>query len=353
MDVRGCCCYSRDLLDMEVNKMNGKYSPSVNTLALAILMDLRTNAKNLRLQVEKFENGAVAIDASQGDYNVGARVGEICMGGLGTVSITTMPVDGLYLPAVHVHTGDPVISCMGSQYAGWQVKVKNVETGKKWKAMSSGPARARSKVEKKLYARIGYEDEAQAAVTVFETSKAPTDEVMEYVAGKCNVDPKDTHAIWAPTNCIVGSTQISARVVETSIHKLFEVAHEEGYQIEDKIVAGEGIAPIAPIAKNDLKAMGRTNDAILAGGNVNLTVRVPKDEEEILQSIMKKVPSSTAAGYGDPFYKIFKSFNFKFYDIDPGLFAPALVTVNNMVTGSCISYGALDPELLKRSFFTA
>ncbi|MHA1682510.1 MAG: methenyltetrahydromethanopterin cyclohydrolase [Promethearchaeota archaeon] len=338
----------------ENTTMSENYTPSVNTLALAIYMNLRTDAKNLRLSVEKFPNGSTAINATNGNYFVGAKVGEICMGGLGTVDLTSMKVGDVYLPAVNVYTGHPVISCMGSQYAGWQVKVKKeLEDGtkKKWKSMSSGPARARSRVEKSLYERIGYADDAATAVIVFETDKGPTEDVMTYVSGKCGVEPRDSHAIWAPTNCIVGSTQISARVVETCIHKVFEISHEKGYPIEDKIVAGQGIAPIAPYAKNDLKAMGSTNDAILAGGNVNLTVNVPKDDEDKLWEIMEHVPSSTAAGYGEPFYKIFKSFDFDFYKIDPGIFAPAVVNVSNAATGKFRTFGKIDHELLKKSFF--
>lgn len=330
--------------------------PSVNTLALATYMDLRTDAKNLGIHVEKHASGSTSIDASGGTYLVGTKVGEICMGGLGRVELATMnigPFNGgdLYLPAVNVQTGHPVIACMGAQYAGWQVKVKDETTGKSWKAMSSGPARARCRVEKALYERIGYADDAETAVVVFETDKAPTAEVMDYIATKCKVDPKDAHAIWAPTKSIVGSTQISARIVETAIHKIFEVSHEAGFKIEDKIVEGQGIAPIAPLAKDDLKAMGRTNDAILAGGTVNLLVHIPKEDEPAFWDIMAKVPSSTVKQYGEPFYTIFKSFEFDFYKIDPGIFAPAVVNVNNAATGAFKSFGKLDMALLHKSFF--
>nr|MDO8113955.1 methenyltetrahydromethanopterin cyclohydrolase [Candidatus Sigynarchaeota archaeon] len=327
------------------------FIPSINTLALSIFFDLKTDAKNLGVKVEKLPNGSTVIDATAGNYLVGAKVGEICMGGLGKVKLTSMLVGDVYLPAVNVYTGNPVIACMGSQYAGWQVKLKDEKGGKSWKSMSSGPARAKARVEKELYDRINYEDAAQCAVTVFETGTAPTVEVMDYVAKKCNVDPKDTHAIWAPTKSFVGSVQVSARVVETAIHKIFEVSLQKGFKIEDKIRAGQGIAPIAPLAKDDLKAMGRTNDAILAGGNVNLTVDVPKEDEDKLWDVMASVPSSTAKGYGEPFYNAFKAVEFDFYKIDPGIFAPALVVVNNVQTGKAKIFGKLDASLLKKSFF--
>jgi methenyltetrahydromethanopterin cyclohydrolase len=326
--------------------------PSANTLALSIVLDLKTNAKLLGLSAEKLDNEALLIDASAGNDVAGAKVGEICMGGLGTVQLTMMQVGSHYLPATSVYTGYPAVACMAAQYAGWQVKVKNEETGHSWKAMCSGPARAKARVEKELFERIGYEDPALTAVAVFETGTAPTPEVMEYVAEKCGVEVKDTSAVWASTKSAVGSVQVAARVVETSIHKIFEVSKDAGFQIEDRLLAGHGIAPIAPLAKDDLEAMGRTNDGIIAAGAVTLSVAIPEEEEDAFWEVMAKVPAGTAAGYGEPFFETFKAAGFDFYKIDPGLFAPASVAINNTVTGRCRKFGDVDPILLEKSFFS-
>ena len=62
--------------------------------------------------------------------------------------------------------------------------------------------------------------------------------------------------------------QIAARVLEVALHK----AHELHFPLEH-IEDGIGTAPIAPPMPDFIKAMGRTNDAIIYGGRVQLFVR--------------------------------------------------------------------------------
>ena len=50
------------------------------------------------------------------------------------------------------------------------------------------------------------------------------------------------------------------------------------------------------------------------------------------------------------FLEIFKEAGFDFYEIDPNVFAPAIVVVNNMKTGNIFRAGSLDIATLKGSF---
>ena len=93
--------------------------------------------------------------------------------------------------------------------------------------------------------------------------------------------------------------------------------------------------------------MGRTNDAILFGGEVTLTVDCTDIEAE---KLARELPSSASKDYGRPFADIFKSVNMDFYQIDPLLFSPAKVTVINLNTGNNFMAGALDEALLSKSF---
>ena len=43
---------------------------------------------------------------------------------------------------------------------------------------------------------------------------------MEFIAKECDVDVEDTYAVVAPTASLVGSVQISGRIVETAIYKM-------------------------------------------------------------------------------------------------------------------------------------
>ena len=240
---------------------------------------------------------------------------------------------------------------MASQLAGWSVKLKKevekdgiMKKKVMFQSLGSGPARAKSKGEK-LFEELDYTDNSDCAVIVFETPKLPNEEVMDIIANKCNVDVNQTYAVCAPTACLTGSIQVAARIVETGLHKL----HEIHFPL-DVIMDGFGTATIAPIAKDDLEAMGRTNDSISAAGMTYYNIKAEKEKEEELFELLEKAPANTSSSYGRPFIETFKAVNYKFYDIDPGLFAPAVYTVTNTVTGRSKTVGKVNYELLKESF---
>ena len=66
--------------------------PSINQLTQPLLDNLRRDANVLRLKLETLSNGATIIDAgidTQGGLEAGRRIAEICMGGLGHVTLNT------------------------------------------------------------------------------------------------------------------------------------------------------------------------------------------------------------------------------------------------------------------------
>ncbi|MHA1784802.1 MAG: methenyltetrahydromethanopterin cyclohydrolase [Candidatus Helarchaeota archaeon] len=315
---------------------------SVNENALKIVKELIDNESFYRVKSKKLKNGATVIDMGievPGGYNAGLKLGEICLGGFATVSMSSSQYDDVFLPTVVVTCEYPHISCLGSQFAGWRCNVKD----EGYFAMVSGPARALKGGEKGLFDELEYKDTANVSVAVLEANVLPNEAVMEFIAGKCKVPVENCYALVAPTKSICGSVQIAARIVETGIHKL----HEVGFDPK-KILFGTGTVPIGPIAKTDTKAMGVTNDAIIAAGSVFLTVKTAEDDN--LSEIIKKVPSSTSHQYGKPFFEIFKEAGKDFYKIDPHLFAPAQIIMNDTRTGETSTAGKIDVPLLKKSF---
>jgi methenyltetrahydromethanopterin cyclohydrolase len=136
--------------------------------------------------------------------------------------------------------------------------------------------------------------------------------------------------------------QIAARVLEVAMHK----AHELHFPLEH-IEDGIGTAPIAPPIPDFIKAMGRTNDAIIYGGRVQLFVR---GGDEAAKKLAENLPSRSCSIYGRPFAEIFAAVNGDFYKIDPMLFSPAAVIVSNLDTGSSFHAGELAPEIVDASF---
>jgi methenyltetrahydromethanopterin cyclohydrolase len=323
----------------------------INNLALKIVKKIIENRDLYGVTVNKLSSGQTVIDMTNASWIGGKLIGEICMGGLGKVEFSNYNLDDHYLPAVNVYTSFPIISCMASQLAGWSVKVKKeVEKDgvlkKKvvFQCLGSGPARAKAKTEK-LFEEINYTDESDCAIIVFETRKMPEEEAMGIVTDKCKVNAENTYAICAPTACLTGSIQVAARIVETGIHKL----HEIHFPLEI-IKNGFGTTTVAPIAKDDFAAMGTTNDSIIAAGMTFYTIEAEKEKEAELFELLKKAPANQSSSYGKPFNEIFKEADFDFYKIDPGLFAPATYTINNIKTGNSIKIGQINHNLLKESY---
>ena len=105
-----------------------------------------------------------------------------------------------------------------------------------------------------------------------------------------------------------------------------------------------GYAPIPPVGTDFEVAMARTNDAILYGGTVYCTVDY--DDEAALQNIVNQTPSMASKDYGKPFLQIFREADKDFYKIDHGLFAPAVIMINNAKTGRVFKAGQINPKVL-------
>jgi methenyltetrahydromethanopterin cyclohydrolase len=238
-----------------------------------------------------------------------------------------------------VRTAQPVLACLASQYAGWHLS--HEENGAAYHAMASGPGRARARKEA-LYDELGYRDETGHAVLVLETDQRPPEALVERIAADCSVRPDELTIILTPTASLAGTVQITARVLEVALHKV----HALGFPL-DHVRDGLGSVPLPPPAPDFLTAMGRTNDAILFGGEVQLFVTGP---EEAARELAANLPSSASRDYGRPFKEVFAAAGNDFYAIDSMLFSPARVLVTSLESGRSFRGGRLAPELLARSF---
>ena len=315
-------------------------STSVNELANPLVEDLYRVADGLRLKVSRTDGGTRIIDAgiaAPGGMEAGRRIAEICMGGLGTVRLRASSQAWPW--HVDVHSANPVLACLASQYAGWSLS--HGEGKQAFHALGSGPGRAAGSREE-LFEELGYRDRAAQTCLVLEVDKLPPDALCEKIAGQCGIKPGDLSLILTPTSSLAGAVQIVARVLETALHK----AHALGFPL-DAIVDGAGSAPLCPPSPNFLTAMSRTNDAILFAGQVQLFVDA---DDAGASGLAEKLPSSASADYGRPFGEIFKGVKYDFYQIDPMLFSPASVIVSSLQTGHSFKAGRIDTDLLDQSF---
>jgi methenyltetrahydromethanopterin cyclohydrolase len=167
-------------------------------------------------------------------------------------------------------------------------------------------------------------------------------EVVEKIAIACGISPENLTIIVTPTSSLAGCVQVVGRVLEVAIHK----AHTLHFPLEN-IVDGHGCAPLCPPHPDFVQAMGRTNDAILFAGQVQLFV---KGSDEGAKALAEQLPSSTSKDYGKPFAQVFKDYQYDFFKVDPMLFSPASVIVIAIESGHSFRAGRLDYELLNLSF---
>jgi methenyltetrahydromethanopterin cyclohydrolase len=305
----------------------------------AQLCDLLVADQNaLRVDIQTSGGGTRLIDCgieATGGLAAGRLLAEICMAGLGSVQFVPTAHELASGLSVMTRTDHPREACMAAQYAGWRIAEG------KFFAMGSGPMRAAAAKED-LFKRIGCVEKPARAVGVLETRQRPPDEVCRKVADACGVGAKDLTLLVAPTASLAGTVQVVARSVETALHKLFEL----GFDLT-RVVGGFGSAPLPPASSDDLMAIGRTNDAILYGGEVTLYVR---GDDASLESIGPKVPSAASPDHGQTFASIFERYHRDFYKIDPALFSPAVVTFSNLDTGRALRFGHTLPRVIHESF---
>lgn len=322
---------------MSVNTSNST-SISVQQYSAPLVAHLIANAPALGCLVTKHDTGATIIDAgiqTPGGLEAGRIIAEICMGGLGGVTLQQVPQFANWPLSVVVTAKQPVIACLGSQYAGWAL------SHEKFFSLGSGPARAIAQREE-VFKDINYSDKGDQSVLVLETDKVPPVEVIEKVARDTGLPANKLTFILTPTRSIAGSLQVTARVLEVALHK----CHTLHFDLS-AIVDGYGVAPVPAPSPDFITGMGRTNDAILFGGFVQLFVNV---EDAAAEQLAQQLPSSASKDYGRPFAEVFKAVNMDFYQIDPMLFSPAKVSVTNLKSGKTFFAGQFNEALLNQSF---
>lgn len=323
------------------------YTTSINKHSQPLVQQLIKHADKLRLGVVTLDNGCVIVDAGikvLGSLEAGRIITQICMGGLGTVSLSHSSYTQHWPLTINVHSSHPVLACLGSQYAGWHLA--NAE----YNALGSGPARAMAHKQKDgvkvpveaLYKELDYTDNADATVLVIEGDKTPPLEIINKIADSCDIPTQQLTIIITPTSSLAGCVQIVGRVLEVAIHK----AHELHFPLEN-IIDGTGSCPVCPPHPDFIKAMGRTNDAILYAGQVHIFV---KGSDEAAEKLANELPSSTSKDYGKPFAQIFADYQYDFFKIDNMLFSPASIIVTAIDSGRNFRAGKLNNSLLDQSF---
>ena len=313
----------------------------LNDSAAVLVQQLLEKSAELEITHSQLDNGVTIIDLGisvSGSLAAGISLAEICIAGQGHVTMVPLTSNLPTAHAVTIESEHPLAACMASQYAGWKIATDD------FFGMGSGPMRAAAGSEE-IYQHIGCIESASHVVGVIESSSIPTTAACELIIAACQIEPQNLTLLVAPTSSLAGTVQIVARSLETAMHKM----HELGFDLH-RIERGTGTAPLCPLGQDDLLSIGLTNDAILYGGEVEIWVR---GDDSSLNDIGPKIPSNASADYGRPFVDIFRQYNNDFYKIDPHLFSPATIRINNVDTGNTFCFGEINSAVLIESFNSA
>ncbi len=310
---------------------------NLNKRAWEALHMIIGQTERLGIQFSQADCGTLLFDfgvKAPGGLQAGLLMAEIGMAGLGSAKLEMGEAGGLPWVWVVTHSDHPLEACYLSQAAHWPVEVG------KYRAMGSGPA-CLLHHGLKVGEEFAFAETSERAVLVLESPSVPDEEVCRSLATTYGVKEEYLAVLVAPTSSLGGSTQIAARSLETGLHKL----HHLGFDLR-KAASGMGRCPVAAPTSDDLTSLGKTNDMVMFASSVWLSVKETTDQE--LSELVKALPSGTSPSYGEPFLQTLKKAG-GFYNIDPGLFAPAEATLVNVDSGKVFHAGQVDQVRLAQA----
>ena len=137
--------------------MKSKFNFSVNKYSNSLVENLIKHKEKFNLEIFKGPLNCNIIDAGiniTGSIEAGLRISEICLGGLGEVTLLPSQKINISSYSISVHSSKPVLACLGSQYAGWSLSHEN------FFSLGSGPVRSIVQKEE-IFKEIDYKDKAQ------------------------------------------------------------------------------------------------------------------------------------------------------------------------------------------------
>jgi len=316
----------------------------LNKRAMRLVRELLGETDYFNVKAHTLANWATVIDMgaeTAGSWRAAEYFTRITLGDLCSFNYGRWQHDAeTSFAAVQLAVERPLIACLASQIAGWQLGEGEFAT------IGSGPARAVAAVEGDPYMEMTpYRESADEVVLCVQDSRRPTTEMAASVAENCGVNPEKVYLLLAPAACLVGSVQVSARILEQVCHKMWENGFDAA-----KVTNCRGSAPVAPIVKDEVKSMGRINDALLYGSETEFWVDAP--DGEIKEIVGKLTSKDSSPQYGTPFEEIFEAAGRDFFHIDHQVHSIGRIRIHSVRTGTSFASGEYHHELIGKSFLS-
>ncbi len=314
----------------------------LNQKAMALLDEARGSFPAWSIESQRI-CGAEVLDFRSRNCptEAGILLARVSGGGLLEVAVVPAADHVAWKLEVVVQTHAPGPTCLGAQYAGWPLSCG------KYFAMVSGPirgARGREPLfQHFLIEADGWQQHPEVKrVAVLESDQLPDEPTIQQMAAECSCQPEQLVLCVAGTASPAGTLQVVARSLETSLHQCEVLGGDIG-----AIQVGTGRAPLPPIPKKSLTAIGWTNDAIIYHGQATWQVT---GDWDAWQKLGAQVASENSPSFGQPFLALFKAAGYDFYQLDPRLFAPAVIVMEHATSHQSLRFGSLHPHLLQASW---
>jgi len=311
-------------------------SLSLSKETLPLVEKMIEHSEKLKVQIQKVDEATI-IDCginAEGSFTAGLLFTKISLGGLAKVQLDLPLSEDNSLLYVQVATSYPVLSTLGCQAASW-----NINKGDFF-GMACGPGRALARKPSKIYKLLDYKDENEKAILCIESDKLPDEEVIQYLAEKCQVEKKNLYILMIKTACLVEYVQMAARAIELGMFKLIE---QMGYP-KDRILHAVGTGIIPPMSQDKDVSNDRVNNALIYGTKLYLIVQ--SENNDNLPELVKKIPSNSSSNYGKKFLALFNEADQDFAKFDLSLLAPTEIIVNDIRTGKIYREGKINLKLL-------
>ena len=178
-------------------------------------------------------------------------------------------LDGRWLPGLTVVTDHPALACLGAQYAGWQIDRDD------YFAMASGPGRALIRAED-LYDDLDVDERADTR------GPLPGDARRAARGARGLRGRARRRRARRPHAAVRADREPRRRRADRGARRRDRAAQAARARLR-RAPRGERLSGAARCRRwrsKDPTAIGRTNDAVLYGGQVELTVDAPDDELE-------------------------------------------------------------------------
>ncbi len=315
---------------------------SINSRVMPTVRYIIENDAALGCRAYRLKNGTHVIDMGievPGSWEAARLFTEIDMANLATCSYRNYQIDRDFsAPAVEVYADRLAEACIASQIAGWKLKNGDEE------AIGSGPARALAAAEGDFYlGYTDYRDTHHQAVLGLQMTSLPAIELAREVARQAHVDESNVYLLAHPSRSLVASVQVAGRIIEQTIHQMIQKEFDVS-----QLVRARGWCVVAPVTDDETVSMGRINDSLLYGGEVEFWLRGQDTE---LEALVPKLVTESARDYGRLFLDLYEEAGRTYYAMDHQIHSPAKVQLFNMTTGRAFTAGRIRNDILRQSFF--